>query len=141
MLEEGLVADFDPGPGGSPRGRGKGGGATMLFGVPGAAADTEVSYEEWQAAYNRCGGQERAHPPHPQDPPAEPQASVPMVGGVMMAWDSSSSEYGSDSQLGEEVEIYGAQQGVGGDSQQGTRGVRGDRRERLGSREVIKNEW
>lgn len=132
------LADFDPSPGASPRGCGQRGGATMLFGVPGAAVDTEVSYEEWQAAYNRHGQQERdstplqgSTPPH-GSPPLGPQAgrvpsqaSVTMVGGVMVAWDSSS-ECGSSGRS---------------DSQQGGGDGEGGKEKHLRSKEVIKNEW
>ena len=139
----GPVADFDPSVGVSPRGRGKGGGVAMLFGVPGQAANTEVSHEEWQADYERHGPWQKidSSPPKSSAPPSHQdlrqgsdstQALAPKVEGVMMAWDNSSSECGSDgmerdsSQLG--IENDGSYQGI-------------EKNKHSKGRDTIKNEW
>ena len=137
MLEVGLVPDFAPSPQ-DPREKET---AAMLFGVPGAAAHTEVSYKEYQAAYKTYSQQhpDSTLPPHGSPPPSDLRTPLQglggeggIEGGVMVAWDSNS-DCGSDV-----PQVEGG--GGGGGGEGGEKGT-GEASKGAKHREMVENEW
>lgn len=127
----------------SPRRYGQEHGATMLFGIPGQSTSTEVSYAEWQAAYKARAQQHdtsttQTAPSASNSAHDSTQVSVPMVGGVMVAWDSCGSENRAEEVEGRALE---GEVDVAGQEERESCSTADTGRMESKHRDIIRNEW
>ncbi len=124
----------------TPRAEGKMTGASaMLFNIPGASTDTDVSYEEWQNAYHAHQQSQVATPTSRSaeagslSPPRPPCSATARGSAVVEAWGSSDSL--NTQQASQQGEVA-SQQGVEGRVTSQQQGAPHQRK-----KDAIKNEW